>query len=60
MGVTRKAVLKRKKECVNCKSFVGNRKTFTHGECSKGLKTTCYRQNKKRCEGYEFDSKWDN
>lgn len=57
--MTRKAILKRKEECRDCKSFIGNRKTYDYGICKKELSTICYRQSKNKCSGYEFDVKWD-
>lgn len=54
-ATTRQAHKKRKQECTDCKSFIGNRKTYDEGICSKGLKTTCYRQSKKKCCEYELE-----
>lgn len=53
-ATTRKLIKKRKIECSDCKYFVGNRKIADHGRCSKGLDTTCYRQSKIKCVGWEF------
>lgn len=51
-ATTRQAHKKRKQECADCKSFIGNRKTYDEGICNKGLETTCYRQSKKKCCEY--------
>ena len=53
---TRKAIRKRKQECVDCEYFLGNRKTCDHGMCNKGLDTTCCRQSKTKCKEYKFIS----
>ena len=57
-STTRKPHLKRKDECTDCGNFIGNRKTYGYGSCKKGLKTTCYRQSRNKCDGYEFDKDW--
>ena len=51
-STTRKAILKRKKECASCVYFEGNRTCGITGECQKGLSVTCYRQGKK-CSCYK-------
>lgn len=56
-STTRKAILKRKKECNDCNNFIGTPCIGIIGECKKGLQVTCYRQHsyRNKCKCYEVN-----